>query len=332
MNQLSKRTKWLINVWDLFFVPIGENEYMLTTAHDPKVGLFSETVAQFDTDTGEFKATSVASELASEVADNDFPLEEANREMLELINSIAKDLGIVKKKNPKQNPLRIGDLFTYEEIAKAEQLNDIDEIEKQIVKPVMKRYKSEIDPRYGAKYIAHFLLAAIQAENKKSNPKNSQDDDDIELDLLTGTSSQTISLLEGGAAEGMSPEDFDEAQLKIGTIHELEHTNSKEVAQRIAMDHLVEDPEYYIKKRMISKHNPAAVIKTGKDRNIWNYHKRQVAKDLGVEIEDLHEEDWAAVMHRYLLAKDKYKNKSLPKKYNPDYPNEGGPDMFEEMP
>ena len=34
-------------------------------------------------------------------------------------------------------------------------------------------------------------------------------------------------------------------QLQIGTKHEMEHTTSKKVARRIAMDHLREDPKYY---------------------------------------------------------------------------------------
>jgi len=36
-------------------------------------------------------------------------------------------------------------------------------------------------------------------------------------------------------------------QLAIGTKHELEHTRSRAVAQEIAMDHLAEDPDYYVK-------------------------------------------------------------------------------------
>jgi hypothetical protein len=40
---------------------------------------------------------------------------------------------------------------------------------------------------------------------------------------------------------------FDAEQLRRGTRHELEHTDDECIAQEIAMDHLVEDPEYYQK-------------------------------------------------------------------------------------
>ena len=51
----------------------------------------------------------------------------------------------------------------------------------------------------------------------------------------------------GGLSEGMVPEDFDPVELRRGTIIEMEHTTDVRVAQEIAMDHLVEDPHYYIK-------------------------------------------------------------------------------------
>jgi len=39
--------------------------------------------------------------------------------------------------------------------------------------------------------------------------------------------------------------EFDPAELERGTTHELEHTRNKLVAQKIAMDHLRENPSYY---------------------------------------------------------------------------------------
>jgi hypothetical protein len=43
------------------------------------------------------------------------------------------------------------------------------------------------------------------------------------------------------------PEDFDQEALKLGTAMEMEHTSDASIAQSIAMDHLVEDPDYYAK-------------------------------------------------------------------------------------
>lgn len=40
---------------------------------------------------------------------------------------------------------------------------------------------------------------------------------------------------------------FDEKQLAVGTKHEMEHTTDESEAAKIAKDHLLEDPEYYVK-------------------------------------------------------------------------------------
>lgn len=53
--------------------------------------------------------------------------------------------------------------------------------------------------------------------------------------------------LPGGLASGMRPEDFEPEQLARGIEVELEHTQDVALATEIAMDHLVEDPEYYTK-------------------------------------------------------------------------------------
>ena len=50
-----------------------------------------------------------------------------------------------------------------------------------------------------------------------------------------------------GLAAGMVPEQFDPVELARGTFVEMEHTDDVEEAQRIAMDHLVEDGDYYRK-------------------------------------------------------------------------------------
>lgn len=53
--------------------------------------------------------------------------------------------------------------------------------------------------------------------------------------------------LRGGRADRMRPADFNPQALRTGTEHELEHTDDRDLAQEIAMDHLAEDPEYYEK-------------------------------------------------------------------------------------
>jgi hypothetical protein len=58
---------------------------------------------------------------------------------------------------------------------------------------------------------------------------------------------QKQDIMEGGAADKLKPEDFDQEALAIGTQRELEHTNDFNLAQEIAMDHLAENPDYYFK-------------------------------------------------------------------------------------
>jgi hypothetical protein len=73
--------------------------------------------------------------------------------------------------------------------------------------------------------------------------------------------SKVEDLLPGGAADGKSPGDFDPASLKEGQEHELEHTYDKNVARKIAMDHLVKDKDFYDKLEEIEKNfiDPAPV-------------------------------------------------------------------------
>lgn len=50
--------------------------------------------------------------------------------------------------------------------------------------------------------------------------------------------------------------DVDPEQLRIGTEHEMEHTDSRKTARRIALDHLAETPDYYTRLATI-EHNPS---------------------------------------------------------------------------
>ena len=50
-----------------------------------------------------------------------------------------------------------------------------------------------------------------------------------------------------------NPEDFDVSALAAGIKIEMEHTSSRAVARAIAMDHLDEDPEYYVKLKKVER-------------------------------------------------------------------------------
>ncbi len=57
----------------------------------------------------------------------------------------------------------------------------------------------------------------------------------------------------GGLADKKIPEDFDQAQLNKGIKIELEHTSDEKMAREIAMDHLMEDKNYYTKLEKVEK-------------------------------------------------------------------------------
>lgn len=60
-----------------------------------------------------------------------------------------------------------------------------------------------------------------------------------------------MTMLPNGRSKGLHPSDFNQTQLRAGTRVELEHTTDRTLAQRIAMDHLAEDPAYYQKLRRV---------------------------------------------------------------------------------
>jgi hypothetical protein len=53
-------------------------------------------------------------------------------------------------------------------------------------------------------------------------------------------------IISGGLADDKVPSEFNSEALAIGTQIELEHTKDPSVAREIAMDHLAEDPDYYV--------------------------------------------------------------------------------------
>jgi len=64
---------------------------------------------------------------------------------------------------------------------------------------------------------------------------------------------QKSDKIPGGLADKKKPSDFDSKKLKEGIKVELEHTSDKKIAQEIAMDHLMEDPDYYKKLKEVEK-------------------------------------------------------------------------------
>lgn len=69
-------------------------------------------------------------------------------------------------------------------------------------------------------------------------------------------------------SRGRSPKEFDQEELRRGTKHEMEHTDDEREAQRIAMDHLVEDPKYYTRLDKCLIKNPRCAHRLLRDLHV----------------------------------------------------------------
>ena len=83
---------------------------------------------------------------------------------------------------------------------------------------------------------------------------NNYDKHDVEEAIykLTGV---YIKFLTGGRAneKGITEEDVDLEELKMGIEIEYEHTTDEETAKRIALDHLSEIPDYYTRLKKMEE-------------------------------------------------------------------------------
>lgn len=60
-------------------------------------------------------------------------------------------------------------------------------------------------------------------------------------------------MIPGGKADKRRPKDFDPVQLRKGMKVEREHSSDPKIQREIAMDHLTEDPRYYIELEKMEK-------------------------------------------------------------------------------
>jgi hypothetical protein len=100
----------------------------------------------------------------------------------------------------------------------------------------------------------------------------------------------------GGLASGKSPKDFDSKALAAGIKVEMEHTGKRAVAQEIAMDHLTEDPRYYIKLAKMEKSDKADEAIADllqRDPHPDDTQVHALAGKLGMKVDDLEERIYA---------------------------------------
>ncbi len=108
--------------------------------------------------------------------------------------------------------------------------------------------------------------APIIAQLKELNPKAFEAVKKV-IDAMITMAQKDLAKAEdklpGGEADNLPKGDFDPEQLRVGTDHEMEHTQDRQIASEIARDHLIEDPNYYKKIKEIEKTEPIGEIKDG---------------------------------------------------------------------
>jgi hypothetical protein len=122
-------------------------------------------------------------------------------------------------------------------------------------------------------------------------------------------------MIGGGLADKKKPKNFDQKQLDAGKKVEAEHTSNPKIAQEIAMDHLTEDPNYYIKLKQIEKKSEVFVIDlmkavTGAPKSNHKYIRRYRKGDRWIyvyhELDAKHgkvmDEDEIKIIHKLAAA------------------------------
>lgn len=86
-------------------------------------------------------------------------------------------------------------------------------------------------------------------------------------------------MIEGIAEEHGVSTDQIRSQFEMGVEEEMEHAEEELIAQEIALDHLVEDPEYYTKlgQANLEEANKAGT-ESSKENNLRDWFKRKGAK------------------------------------------------------
>jgi tRNA nucleotidyltransferase (CCA-adding enzyme) len=73
------------------------------------------------------------------------------------------------------------------------------------------------------------------------------------IDFKKPLSKRSKQLLPGGLGDKLKPEDVDPKELEMGIKVEMEHTDNKELAKEVALDHLSEMKDYYSKLEKMEK-------------------------------------------------------------------------------
>jgi hypothetical protein len=66
-------------------------------------------------------------------------------------------------------------------------------------------------------------------------------------------SNQHKDIIPGGRGRGKEPKAFNQKELRMGIKVEMEHTEDRDMAEEIAMDHLTEFPDYYTRLKKMEE-------------------------------------------------------------------------------
>lgn len=107
---------------------------------------------------------------------------------------------------------------------------------------------------------------------------------------------ETITEMKGGLSDGMTVKDIAKKhgislakinhQIDLGKKVEKEHTDSSTIAKEIAMDHLVEIPDYYTRLAKMEKKATRELGKDETNENTKELIKRLVRENIGLYLTD----------------------------------------------
>lgn len=194
-----------------------------------------------------------------EPEDNE-PVEEISEEKKKIILQAYDNLMAKNVKNPSYSPTMVDisaevSRITGQPVEKknrvfpreAEPFLEEDEKKSEYPKELGKEFSPEKQyNKKPKKYSKKIKLKEEDDEQISHQPFDNEDGGDIEQ--LSKEKVEIGDKIQGGLADEKTPMEFDPEQLIKGLEVEMEHTDDPMVAIEIAMDHLVENPEYYTVK------------------------------------------------------------------------------------
>ena len=189
------------------------------------------------------------------------------------INHRLIDMPGVNDKKSKSNILPISD---KREFKKGEKIQGFDVDNEETVVGKIVGFEHGDDNK-----IIYYVISDDKNTKRRIDASDVEDWDVNEKDSLRIT---------GGKGENLDPDDVDPDQLSVGIMVELEHTKDPKIAERIAIDHIHEDPLYYTKLINAGLVDEEPAIELAKELGILKLKESVVYKSVSNTI--LSYSDW----------------------------------------